>query len=392
LEPAQVATLPAGCSLWDLRCFGIAPPPWFRYEYADDVHAIKLSSEETPLLRDLGLAGCEVWCTWNRWSIHHKDKAVGPPERLSGDAVPEQLRNALALPVPVTRPGSSIAKSVDPGRHRRIRRCDVVLPFRDHTEWVEEALDSLKAQEGAELVVHLIDDASEERAAADALLRSWSAAWPAVRPYRNVEHIGQYFSANNVAGCLESDYLAIQDADDLSTPWRISDSLDLLEQHGADIVGGAMLPFGEELGRPAALRRSKIYSVYPRTDGPIHFVQNPTATIRAEVFRWLGGFAHISEPNRLSADDEFWWRAWAAGCRFVFSPAVWLYYRRHPDQATRSPEIGMGTPIRTEAQTHVRERIELYHQIRPLADPARFGALGAAAGRTQPWKGNGRHA
>jgi hypothetical protein len=72
----------------------------------------------------------------------------------------------------------------------------VVLQFYGQVDYVREALASLLEQEGAEVVVDLIDDASPV-GESDSWLRCW-VGHPRVRTYRNLENIGPFSSFNNV--------------------------------------------------------------------------------------------------------------------------------------------------------------------------------------------------
>ena len=139
-----VAALPTGLILWDMRCFELtAPKPqdaikritkewlerigkrpfltevdictmvqsifnektqaensWFYYEYTDEFQAQKASTEDVTVTRDISIAGMwrlgynPVFCNWNAWAGHMKQKIVGKPRRLTVDTVAEKLRRS----------------------------------------------------------------------------------------------------------------------------------------------------------------------------------------------------------------------------------------------------------------------------------------------------------
>jgi hypothetical protein len=88
-----VAALPTGLILIDMRVFtGFRsvelgkdvrlPHPYFYYEWTDEKHTQKASTEDVTFTRDCGLAGAKVLCNWDAWCVHLKLKKVGKPTLL----------------------------------------------------------------------------------------------------------------------------------------------------------------------------------------------------------------------------------------------------------------------------------------------------------------------
>lgn len=269
--------------------------------------------------------------------------------------------------------------------------CDVVLPFWGQLDHVRQAMESLLAQQDADLVIHLIDDATPEDT--DAFLRHW-AAYPQVRTYRNVRNLSQFTSFNNVAPYFETDLVAVQDGDDISLPHRIQFAGNMLRLSGADIFGSAVvIHHGSEpvveVGwnqLPADMFISQeadvAFSSWP-TPGVYWFVFNPTMVLRTDVFRVLGGFGDFggNVRNRTGHDIEFCLRAYHRGLRFALSRHPTVLYRQHPRQTTRSSLTGFGSDAEGWTSQEARRRGELYRQTR--FDPVAFGALGKYAHLTQ---------
>ncbi len=197
--------------------------------------------------------------------------------------------------------------------------CDVVLPFHGHLDFVEESLPSVIDQEGAETVVHLVDDATP--GGAEKLFRSWGSH-PRVRIYRNERNLGQFVSFNNVFPYLETNLVAIQDADDISLPHRIRLAGNHLRLADADIFGGRFEIFesggnrrsptaaGELVRHPNLAQPPYWASSYPRKYERLHFLQNPTAVIRKGAFESLRGFSDYGDVarNKCGLDTEFYVR------------------------------------------------------------------------------------
>ena len=121
-------------------------------------------------------------------------------------------------------------------------QCDVVLPFCGHLDYLAASLPSVLEQESSETIVHLIDDASPGNT--DDVMSYW-ATHPRVRVYRNTRNIGQFASFNNIFPFLETNLIAIQDADDISLPGRIKIAGNHLRLADADFFGGRFETFVE---------------------------------------------------------------------------------------------------------------------------------------------------
>ena len=196
--------------------------------------------------------------------------------------------------------------------------CDVVLPFHGLLDYVREALASLLDQEGAEVLVHLIDDASP--CATESFLREW-ARHPRVRTYRNLENLGPYSSFNNVLPFLTTGLVAVQDGDDISLPGRIHQAGNAIRVAGAEIFGARTRPFGAEaLLGPSTTKPGGVKTVaralyrssrVPPRQPLGHLLEHPTAVYRTDAFERLGGFSDFggADRNCCSLDTEFYLRA-----------------------------------------------------------------------------------
>jgi glycosyltransferase involved in cell wall biosynthesis len=269
--------------------------------------------------------------------------------------------------------------------------CDVVLPFRGHLEFLRESLPSVLEQDGAETIVHLIDDATP--GGADELLRYWGSH-PRVRTYRNSRNLGQFVSFNNVFPYLETNLIAIQDADDISLPQRVRLAGNHLRLADADFFGGRFETF-EHRGDGQTVEESTTVaddvpvekppywaSEYPRRYERIHFLQNPTAVMRRGAFESLRGFSDYGEieRNKCGLDTEFFVRAHHAGCTFALTHDVVVRYRWHKKSVTRNSQTGWGTEPRSWSCAENERRFKLFH--RGPFDARAFGSLHQSSGLT----------
>jgi predicted O-methyltransferase YrrM len=97
----EVAALPTGLILYDLRCFDLMTPPYFDYEYTDKYCRRKCSTEDVFNTRNIALAGRAqlkynpVFCNFDAWAGHWKPKCVGRPYTFTVDAVSDSLVEAI---------------------------------------------------------------------------------------------------------------------------------------------------------------------------------------------------------------------------------------------------------------------------------------------------------
>jgi hypothetical protein len=258
-----------------------------------------------------------------------------------------------------------------------------VLPFHGLLDFAGEAMQSLVAQEHADVVVHLIDDASPE--STDSFLRYWSSH-PQVRVYRNLENLGQFTSFNNVSKFFETDLVAVQDADDVSLPHRISSGGEVLRLSGADFYGAAVELFGngdshsavpDHTSSPDSAPDGSIRRSFHPSKHSQHFVKNPTAMFRVAMFRRLGGFADFGDAlaNRTGLDTEFQQRCLYSGVDFAISRMAVVRYRIHHGSATNNNLTGWGSPARVRANCQIAQRVRIYQNAHRI-EPRLFGAIG----------------
>lgn len=104
----EVAALPTGLIVFDMRGFENIEPPYFSYEYenhgpaceacgqhARGPEAHKSSTEDVVTTRDLSIAGVPQYCNWDAWAGHRKMKTVRKPDLFTADGVAAKMHEAL---------------------------------------------------------------------------------------------------------------------------------------------------------------------------------------------------------------------------------------------------------------------------------------------------------
>lgn len=98
----EVAALPTGAIMYDMRCFDLIEPPYFKYEWKDKYEDEKGGTEDVQNTRDIGIAGqialgyCPVYCNWDSPVGHWKPWCVrGRPKIWTSAAVADTLVRAI---------------------------------------------------------------------------------------------------------------------------------------------------------------------------------------------------------------------------------------------------------------------------------------------------------
>lgn len=130
----------------------------------------------------------------------------------------------------------------------------VVMTVYNGSPYVEEAVNSLLAQDFDDFELVIVDDGSTD-GTAEALARRTD---PRMRLVRRA-HAGRVAALNHAVGLARGRYLANLDADDVALPGRLALPVRFLDDHpDVAVVGSAIQPFiGDDAGRlPRRLPRS----------------------------------------------------------------------------------------------------------------------------------------
>lgn len=91
----EVAALPTGLILIDLRICELLKPPWFSYEWRNDYQDEKASTEDVFFTRNCSMAGAPQFCNWDAWAGHAKPAIVGKPVFVTVEDIMEGQREAI---------------------------------------------------------------------------------------------------------------------------------------------------------------------------------------------------------------------------------------------------------------------------------------------------------
>ncbi len=145
----------------------------------------------------------------------------------------------------------------------------VIIPCFNYGRWLAECVHSALGQEGVQVDVTIIDDASQDDsvAVAQALVREHGDR---VQLVRNIANRGHIPSVNAGLQLARGEYLVKLDADDLLAPGSLARSAALLDAHpSVGFVYGRPLHFGLEVDSTMTrLHKVLSGSSYLKTDQP----------------------------------------------------------------------------------------------------------------------------
>lgn len=227
-----------------------------------------------------------------------------------------------------------------------------VIAARDAASTVTAAIESILAQDGVELEVLVVDDGSVDGTADMAA----TVDDPRVRVLRHKNPVGRARARNLAVTIARGDYLAVQDADDVSLPGRLRSTVNIAEcDRDLAVVSGQALFEAPLLGR-WRLRR------YPLTDAAIRTelargsmsLFHGGSLIRRSCFEAAGGY----DERCVRAQDLNLMLKLSALGRFaavpedivryrhpvILPPSYWWQNRRYTREAVRRAHGGPEMP------------------------------------------------
>lgn len=208
----------------------------------------------------------------------------------------------------------------------------VLMPFRDASGTVEEAVASILSQQGVALELVAVDDGSRDDGAER--VRALGAGDARVVLVRGE---GKGIAAALTRGLVVSrgDVVARMDADDVALPERLARQVEAL---AADPRLGAVGTRVETLG--ACGEGMRLYVAWqnavvsPEDHVRELFVEaplcHPSVALRREALEAVGGWHDTPWPE----DYDLWLRLDAAGWRLAKVPEVLLRWRQRPESLT----------------------------------------------------------
>lgn len=212
---------------------------------------------------------------------------------------------------------------------------DVVLPVKNGLPYLEEAIESIRAQTFDDFALFVIDDGSSDETAS--LVASLADRDSRIKPI-DCAGEGLIDALNQGLTLSSSPFIARMDADDISMPTRFEKQISYLRAHtDVDVVGcwtelidkrGNLLDAIEKYPpSPTEIRRQLLSNKNP--------LAHPTVMMRSDRVKTLGGYR---KPLKAAEDFDLWLRMAETGELANIAEPL-LKYRLHPDQVSAKQRL-----------------------------------------------------
>ena len=206
----------------------------------------------------------------------------------------------------------------------------IMSTYKENPSLIEESIDSILAQSHRDFALLIVIDCPNNHSIKE-LLRRKQSEDNRITTIENDHNLGLARSLNKALSMARGDYICRMDADDISTPDRISSQLTYLTSNDLDLVGGRMSIIDES--------GNEMYEIPqpPMTPDAVgralrwnNCVPHPT---------WFGKSAVFSQRYReipLCEDYDFLLRASLAGFKLGNCDRIVLKYRMTSNSVSRS--------------------------------------------------------
>lgn len=229
----------------------------------------------------------------------------------------------------------------------------VILPAKDCSRYIAQALDSLLKQQYKDFECIIIYAKSTD--ATRSIVDGYISRDSRFKIYEG-RGLGLADDLNLGIENSNSRYIFRFDADDIARPHRISTQIKYLKD-GADIVGGNVRYFGSTFPRnsnfPTGACALKFYSLFRNP------LAHPTVAFRSDLeLRYDPGYDGIE-------DYELWTRCLMnESISIVNSEEILIDYRIHKNQSTKLAEIERVSRLRRELSNRMCLALNIPHKLR----------------------------
>jgi Glycosyl transferase family 2 len=179
----------------------------------------------------------------------------------------------------------------------------VVMPCYNGGEFLEESVQSILGQSMADFELIICDDASSDSSLA--ILKQITD--PRVRLHENERNIGYLQTINKLFGMARGNFIAFQDADDVSHSRRLAIQLDYLKSHPEVILCGTNFKVISADG--AEVTRENVETDPEQLKHGIlqgNPFQKPSILFRRELLQEIGGYREGFLRLRNISEDFDW--------------------------------------------------------------------------------------
>ena len=260
-----------------------------------------------PMLVSDGSVAAAIWADAPTWADEDDLASL-----LTGAAPPSVARSARWQ-------GPSVSA---PGDDSRARRVSVGVPVFGSTEFLDECVESILAQDQSPHEVLLIDDGSQSSAVDDALA-SWKRRVPDLIRIDRQPNRGVCIARNRLIDSMTGDAFLLVDQDDVLDPLFIGRTAETLRQH---TELWAVATWTEFFGDYSGIEAK------PPFDRRVGLRENPivSTAVLIDMSARDSGIRFAPDLAFLYCEDwHFWSQTVAAGGRFGLVPEPLVRHRVH---------------------------------------------------------------
>jgi hypothetical protein len=243
---------------------------------------------------------------------------------------------------------------------------DVVVPFcESDVQFVAECVEALKCQKFADVLIHLVNDGAKWPVLPRGPIVRYKSPHPNQGPYR---------LTNSIYHNLKREFMALNDADDLSLPDRFWVQVQQLRYYQSDMISSGMQNFlADNENRQDLVDRCRS----PLTPGkrykacPLGYGINGTRLMRHEVFQRLNGFA----DEACGMDHDFCNRARFAGVKVVDDETILAKRRLRSDSLSNGGAYQLGSKNRKRSTSLLYRNLRAITQSPTVSTAASLGHL-----------------
>jgi hypothetical protein len=224
----------------------------------------------------------------------------------------------------------------------------VIVPCYNYARFLPDSLGSALSQEGVDVEVIVVNDASTDDSAEVA--GRYAKDDPRVTVINHESNTGHVVAFNDGLAAATGEFIVRLDADDLLTPGSLARAVAVFDQFpDVGLVYGHPNHFEgpPPLAEPAPVRGWTIWSggdwIAERCRTGVNCITTPEAVIRGTVFQQIGG---LSTRLKFAQDMEMWLRAAAvADVAHIDGPDQALH-REHATSMSVTDGAGMLLDLR----------------------------------------------
>lgn len=211
-------------------------------------------------------------------------------------------------------------------------RVSVVMAARNATPYLQSALNSILGQTFADFELIVIDDASTDET--PAILAEYAEHDRRMIVLRNDRRTGQGEAANRGLERAQGEYIARQDADDVSFPERLKQQVEFLDSHPEfDLIGARAYVIDAE-GAPVAPARlvTEEQALYAELQEKRNWITNGSTMFRRRL--------NVRYRGKIFCEEvDLFLRLFGAGHRLTVLPEILYQYRISRTHITATRKI-----------------------------------------------------